>query len=200
MISYSLEVQYGHVEGHVAVLFRTESYWVCPHQFSSLGGGHAWVRMDTLYAWKTLVGKSVSLLLAVICAKGQSILPSHILSKKSTISRQNQATFVLLTYTVAYLHPGLEWNTFLCYDVFSIHVKQYPLKAATTRACRTKLINKYFGEVIKPKVIMSDIGSQLGRLIPYVKEINGDHQCGFRRNRSTIDHIFCIHQILEKKW
>jgi len=28
----------------------------------------------------------------------------------------------------------------------------------------------------------------------------GDHQCGFRRNRSTIDHIFCIRQILEIKW
>ena len=27
-----------------------------------------------------------------------------------------------------------------------------------------------------------------------------DHQCDFRRNRSTIDHIFCIRQILEKKW
>jgi len=28
----------------------------------------------------------------------------------------------------------------------------------------------------------------------------GDHQCGCRRYRSTIDHIFCIRQILEKKW
>ena len=28
----------------------------------------------------------------------------------------------------------------------------------------------------------------------------GDNQCGFRRNRSTTDHIFCIRQILEKKW
>jgi len=37
------------------------------------------------------------------------------------------------------------------------------------------------------------------RLIPYAKEIIGDHQCGFRRNRSTIDHIFCICQIPEKK-
>ena len=27
-----------------------------------------------------------------------------------------------------------------------------------------------------------------------------DHQCDFQRNRSTIDHIFCIRQILEKKW
>jgi len=39
----------------------------------------------------------------------------------------------------------------------------------------------------------------LSTLIPYAKEIIGDHQCGFRRNRSTIDHIFCIRQILEKK-
>jgi len=32
------------------------------------------------------------------------------------------------------------------------------------------------------------------------KEIIWDHQCHFRCNRSTIDHIFCIRQILEKKW
>jgi hypothetical protein len=29
----------------------------------------------------------------------------------------------------------------------------------------------------------------------YVNEVIGDHQCGFHRNRSTIDW-----QILEKKW
>jgi hypothetical protein len=40
----------------------------------------------------------------------------------------------------------------------------------------------------------------LSRLIPYDDEIIGDHQCGFRRNRSTTDQIFYIHQILEKKW
>jgi len=40
----------------------------------------------------------------------------------------------------------------------------------------------------------------LSRLIPYAKEIIGDHQCGFRHNRSTIDHIFPTRQILEKKW
>jgi hypothetical protein len=39
----------------------------------------------------------------------------------------------------------------------------------------------------------------LSRLIPYAEEIIGDHQCGFRRNRST-DQIFYIHQIREKKW
>jgi hypothetical protein len=40
----------------------------------------------------------------------------------------------------------------------------------------------------------------LSRPILYADEIIGDHQCGFRRNRSTTDHIFCIRQILQKKW
>jgi hypothetical protein len=40
----------------------------------------------------------------------------------------------------------------------------------------------------------------LSRLSPYIDEIIRDHQCGFRRNRSTTDQIFCIRQILEKKW
>jgi hypothetical protein len=36
------------------------------------------------------------------------------------------------------------------------------------------------------------------RLTPYVNEITGDHQCGFRRNISTSDQIFYIRKILEK--
>jgi purine nucleoside phosphorylase len=40
----------------------------------------------------------------------------------------------------------------------------------------------------------------LSRLTPSAEEIIGDHQCGFLRNRSTTDHMFCIHQILEKIW
>ena len=40
----------------------------------------------------------------------------------------------------------------------------------------------------------------LSRLTPYAEEIFGDHQFGFWHNRSTTDHIFCICQILEKKW
>jgi hypothetical protein len=38
----------------------------------------------------------------------------------------------------------------------------------------------------------------LSKLSLYVAEIIGDHQCGFRHNRSTTDQIFCICQILEK--
>ena len=40
----------------------------------------------------------------------------------------------------------------------------------------------------------------LSRLTPYAEEITGDHQFAFQRSRSTADHIFCIRQILEKKW
>jgi len=40
----------------------------------------------------------------------------------------------------------------------------------------------------------------LSRLTPYAEEIIADHPCGFRRSRSTTDHIFCICKILEKKW
>jgi hypothetical protein len=31
-------------------------------------------------------------------------------------------------------------------------------------------------------------------------QIIEDHRCGSRRNRSTTDHIFCVRQIVEKKW
>ena len=31
------------------------------------------------------------------------------------------------------------------------------------------------------------------------EETTGDHQGGFRCNRSTTDHIFCIHQTLGTK-
>jgi hypothetical protein len=40
----------------------------------------------------------------------------------------------------------------------------------------------------------------LSRFTPYVEQIIGNHQCGYQRNRSATDHIFCIRQILEKKW
>jgi hypothetical protein len=39
----------------------------------------------------------------------------------------------------------------------------------------------------------------LSRLSPYIDEIIGDYQCGFQHNRSTIDKIFCIRQIVEKR-
>jgi len=40
----------------------------------------------------------------------------------------------------------------------------------------------------------------LSKLTSYAEEIIWYHQNGFRHNRSTADHIFCIRQILEEKW
>jgi hypothetical protein len=40
----------------------------------------------------------------------------------------------------------------------------------------------------------------LSILTPNGKKITGDHHCGFRHDRAATDHIFCIHQILEKTW
>jgi hypothetical protein len=40
----------------------------------------------------------------------------------------------------------------------------------------------------------------VSRLIPYIDEIIGDHQCGFQHNKSTTNQIFFVHQMLEEKW
>jgi hypothetical protein len=60
--------------------------------------------------------------------------------------------------------------------------------------------NNYRGISLLPTTykILSNI--LLLRLIPYAEEVIGDHQYGFRRNRSTTGHLLCIRQILEKKW
>ena len=48
--------------------------------------------------------------------------------------------------------------------------------------------NNYRGILLLPTTykILSNV--LLSRLIPDAEEIIGDHQCGFRRNRSTTDH------------
>jgi hypothetical protein len=38
------------------------------------------------------------------------------------------------------------------------------------------------------------------RVVAYIDEITGDHQCGIRRKRTTTDQIFCIRQMLVRKW
>jgi transposase InsO family protein len=48
----------------------------------------------------------------------------------------------------------------VCHDVFSRFIKLYPLRSVTTKACLNKMINKYFGDVIKPKCIFSDNATQ----------------------------------------
>ena len=40
----------------------------------------------------------------------------------------------------------------------------------------------------------------LSWLTPYPEKTVWKHQCRFRHNRSTTDHILCIRQIREQKW
>jgi hypothetical protein len=46
--------------------------------------------------------------------------------------------------------------------------------------------------------ILSNI--PLSKLSPHINKIIGDHLCVFRRKKWTTYQIFCIRQILEKKW
>ena len=38
------------------------------------------------------------------------------------------------------------------------------------------------------------------KLEPYIEKALGEYQCGFRKGRSTMDHIFTIRQMMEKHW
>jgi hypothetical protein len=60
--------------------------------------------------------------------------------------------------------------------------------------------NYYRGISLLPTTYKILSNNLLSRLIPYAEELIGDHQSGFQCNRSTTDHLFCIHHILEKKW
>jgi len=59
--------------------------------------------------------------------------------------------------------------------------------------------SNYRGTSLLPTMYKTLSNILLSRLTPYGEEITGDHQCGFRRNRSTFD-IICIRQILGIEW
>jgi hypothetical protein len=63
-----------------------------------------------------------------------------------------------------------------------------------------KKIIVFIGHIFFANYIRNLSNILLSRLTPYAEEIIGDHESRFRHNSSTTDHIFCIRQILEKKW
>ena len=95
-----------------------------------------------------------------LCQRAKHPIQSYTTEEKHHLPKKPGNLCALHLYgSLPTSHAGVKY-ILVCYDVFSKHIKLYPLKAATTKACLNKLINKYFGEVIKPKIIMSDNGSQ----------------------------------------
>jgi hypothetical protein len=97
------------------------------------------------------------------------------------------------------------------------HSKIYKLinsisnKVGYLRNGRSRSLHLLIRRVIKQAVVIIDAyhfyqlrtnflsNILLSRLTPHAEDIFGYHQYGFRHNRSTTGHIFCIRQILEKK-
>jgi hypothetical protein len=60
--------------------------------------------------------------------------------------------------------------------------------------------NNYSGISLLPTTHKTFSNILLSRSHPHAEKIIVDYQGGFRRNRSTADHVFRIRQIHEKKW
>jgi hypothetical protein len=71
----------------------------------------------------------------------------------------------------------------------------YQLKRSTTKLAVVAIVGHHFYQ-LHTKFYRKSFSLLTS---PYIVEIIGDHQRGFRHNRSTYDQIFCIRQILEKK-
>jgi hypothetical protein len=68
-----------------------------------------------------------------------------------------------------------------------------------TRRVKKTDCSNYRGILLLPASYKVLPNILLSRLSPYIDEITGDHQCGFRRDSSNTDRILCTRQILEKK-
>ena len=99
-----------------------------------------------------------------------------------------------INWTTCPFHAGLEstWKWSLCTHlqccIFGLLLEWMELN-----------IMKYTENLIISIKYQKYLWNNL-KYVGFAEEIIGDHQCGFRNNRSTTDHIFCIRQILEKKW
>ena len=109
----------------------------------------------------------------------------------SIIFQQNWLKQLALRSTNVLILFGIRRNCLRSWRSRSLYLFiRRAIKQMSNYRCNTVLLSTY-------KILSNML---LSRLIPYAEEIIGDHDCGFWRNRSTTDHIFCFRHILEKKW
>jgi transposase InsO family protein len=76
----------------------------------------------------------------------------------------------------------------VCLEVFSRHVTLYSLKTATTKSCLGKLTNQYFKNVVQPKIILSDHGSQFTSPVWKATDKSGHRTPLFAHQTSRKEH------------
>ena len=92
---------------------------------------------------------------------------------------------------------GGVWYILVCLDVFSKHIKLYPLRAAPTKACLNKLTTDYFPHVIKPSCILSDNGTQFKSPMRKKKLSELDVTVRYSHIRHTLDtHLLGIQSLI----
>ena len=96
-----------------------------------------------------------------ICRRVKHPKRSDIKQRSHVLYQSNQDSCVRLTSMDLYPRGGGGVRYILvCFEVFSKYVELYSLKTATTRSCFNKLVKHHFLEEVKPKVILSDKGTQ----------------------------------------
>ena len=117
-------------------------------------------------------------------APGGDTLPAELLKKGGTRLHEEMHKLMVTIWNTEMLPE--EWKTGI---IIPIHKKGDRLNCVNYRGIT--LLNSAYK-------ILSNI--LLKRISPYAEDNIGDYQCGFRSNRSTVDQIFTIRQLLEKSW
>lgn len=115
-------------------------------------------------------------------APGENSIVAELLKKGGTML-VSQITEVIKTIWKTETIPE-EWKTAIVCPIFK---KGNPTKTENYRGI--SLLDTCY------KILTTLI---LERINPYVEEIVGSYQCGFRRGKSTTDHVFALRQIMSK--
>lgn len=94
--------------------------------------------------------------------------------------------YELLLRVWQYEEQPQEWNVGI---ICSVHNK------GSKKKC-----TNYRGIALLPTAYKIFAVVLLKRLEPCAESISEDYQCGFRKNRITIDQIFLLKQLMQKKW